>query len=81
MSTATQKLVLTTHVQGWLAHTHAAEDRATDVVQQITARRLRKMLTATLVWIEELPEDGSVSTIWQTPTGVAFLEALGFEEV
>ena len=80
MSTVAQKEFLVDHVNGMLDHAQIAQDRATDTLQEITARRLHRMLIAIRTWIEELPEDGDDMSVWKTPVGVSMLGALGFEE-
>ena len=80
MSTPAQKEFLTTHIDHMLEQTHAAEDATNDLLHRVTARRLHRLLIAARVHVEELPEDGSTTSAWQSPTNVALLEALGFEE-
>jgi hypothetical protein len=80
MSTPAQKEFLVDHINGYLDQTQTAEDQAVDLLQQITARRLHRMLIGIRVWVEELPEDGDDMTVWKTPVGVSMLGALGFEE-
>jgi hypothetical protein len=80
MSTPAQKEFLADHIDHLLEQTHTAEDAAVDILQQVTARRLHRMLIAARIQVEELPEDGSTTSAWKTATGVALLEALGFEE-
>jgi hypothetical protein len=80
VSTPAQKEFLVDHINGMLDQTQTAEDRTTDALQEITARRLHRMLIAIRVWVEEQPEDGDDMSMWKTPVGVSMLGALGFEE-
>ncbi len=80
MSTPAQKEFLAGHINKLLEQTERAEEEAYGVMAQITAKRLHRLLIAARVQVEELPEDGSTTSAWGTPTGVALLEALGFEE-